>query len=107
MKQTPLPGPSAREKCGSTRCYVDVKPPNTRVLLFSYDSSTSRPKGDLLLCVARHHAVTLTWDSPLSKAPGPGLSVSAIEPSGFFSPGSACRRVVPWGTVSSWVKGVE
>ncbi|HEV8341914.1 MAG TPA: hypothetical protein VGR30_06040, partial [Candidatus Binatia bacterium] len=23
-----------------------------------------------------------------------------------FSPGSASRRVVPWGTVSSWVKGV-
>lgn len=61
---------------------MDVKPPNTRVLLFSYDSSTSRPKRHLLLCVARHDAVTLTWDAPLSKAQGPGLSVSSIEPSG-------------------------
>src|SRR5688572_16339005 len=32
-----------------------------------------RPKRDCLLCVARHTAVTLTWDAPLSfgtKAPG-------------------------------------
>jgi hypothetical protein len=43
-----------------------------------------RPKRDCLLCVARHTAVTLTWHAPLSKAPGPGLSVSAIEPSGVF-----------------------
>ena len=27
-------------------------------------------------------AVTLTWHAPLSKAPGPGLSISWIEPSG-------------------------
>src|SRR2546428_139474 len=43
-----------------------------------------RPKRDLLLCVARHTAVTLTRNAPLSKAPSPGISVSRVEPSGFF-----------------------
>src|SRR4026209_1309803 len=43
-----------------------------------------RPKRDLLLCVARHTAVTLTRNAPLSKAQSPGLSVSANEPSGVF-----------------------
>src|SRR4051812_1431252 len=42
------------------------------------------PKRDLLLCVARRYAVTLTWHAPLSKAQGPGLSVSSTEPSGVF-----------------------
>ena len=37
----------------------------------------------------------------------PGLSVSASEPQEVVSPGSACRRGVPWGTVSSWVTGAE
>jgi len=55
-----------------------------RVLLFSYDSSTSRPKRDLLPCMARPEAVTLPWDAPLSKAQRPGLSVSQTEPSGVF-----------------------
>src|SRR6266705_6928285 len=43
-----------------------------------------RPKRDLLLCVARHTAVTLTRNAPLSKAPSPGISVSRIEPLGVF-----------------------
>src|SRR5438309_4358554 len=43
-----------------------------------------RPKRDCLLCVARPFAVTLTWNAPLSKAQGPGLSVSSTEPSGVF-----------------------
>jgi hypothetical protein len=32
------------------------------------------PKRDSLLCVARHKAVTRTWDAPLFKALRPGLS---------------------------------
>ena len=55
-------------------CYVDVKSPNTRML---FPVFTSRPKRGLLLCVARHPAVTLTQNAPLSKAQSPGLSVSA------------------------------
>src|SRR5438477_7325781 len=43
-----------------------------------------RPKRDLLLCVARPFAVTLSWHAPLSKAQSPGLSVSSTEPSGVF-----------------------
>src|SRR5262245_43610136 len=43
-----------------------------------------RPKRDCLLCVARHTAVTLNRDAPLSEAQSPGLSVSATEPSGVF-----------------------
>src|SRR5262244_1067021 len=50
----------------------------------AYDSFSSRLKRDLLLCVARRTAVTLTWDAPLSKAQCPGLSVSRIEPFGGF-----------------------
>src|SRR5262249_4046670 len=47
---------------------------DTRVL-FSSISLMSRPKRDLLLCVARHPAVTLTKNAPLSKAQSPGISV--------------------------------
>src|SRR5687768_6407016 len=43
-----------------------------------------RPKRDLLLCVARQTAVTLTRNAPLSKAQSPGISVSRVEPSGVF-----------------------
>jgi hypothetical protein len=39
------------------------------------------------------------------KAPG-SLSQGSNRQE-FFSPGSACRRVVPWGDVSSWVKGAD
>jgi hypothetical protein len=69
---------------GSTSCYVDVKSPNTRMLFFLMTLLLPRPKRDLLLCVARHTAVTLTRNAPLSKAQSPGLSVSANEPSGVF-----------------------
>src|SRR6266567_1768713 len=43
-----------------------------------------RPKRDVLLCVARHTAVTLTRNAPLSKAQSPGISVSRVEPSGVL-----------------------
>jgi hypothetical protein len=39
------------------------------------------------------------------KAPG-SLSQGSNRQE-FFSPGSPRRRVVPWGDVSSWVKGAE
>ena len=37
-------------------------------------------------CYAWHgtKSVTLTWDASLSKAQGPGISVSRVEPSGVF-----------------------
>src|SRR3990172_1953803 len=95
----------------STGCYVDVKRKTheTSFLFFSsYGSFGSRPKRDLLLYVARHLAVTLARDGPLSQAKRcPGLSVSWGEPQGAAAPGSASRRVVPWGTVSSWVTGAD
>src|SRR5262245_44669130 len=61
-------------------------PLHTRPLFsfFLHDFCTSRPKRDLLLCVARHTAVTLTRNAPLFKAQGPGISVSRVEPSGVF-----------------------
>src|SRR5262249_34262339 len=61
-------------------------PLHTRPLFsfFLHDFSTSRPKRDLLLCVARHTAVTLTRNAPLFRAQGPGISVSRVEPSGVF-----------------------
>src|SRR5438093_4302757 len=53
-------------------------------LCFFFLLNHPRPKRDLLLCVARHTAVTLTRNAPLSKAPSPGISVSRVEPSGVF-----------------------
>src|SRR5262249_26719421 len=43
------------------------------------------PKRDSLLCVARHKAVTRTWDAPLSKALRPGFSVWGVDPAGVCS----------------------
>ncbi len=37
----------------------------------------------------------------------PGSLSQASNRQEFFSPGSGSRRVVPWGDVSSWVKGAE
>jgi hypothetical protein len=54
------------------------------LLCFFFLLNHPRPKRDLLLCVARHTAVTLTRNAPLSKAPSPGISVSRVEPSGVF-----------------------
>ena len=58
--------------------------------LFSYDSFTSRPKRDLLLCVARHTGRHTSLQCALSKAQGPGLSVSNREPSGVVSLSRFC-----------------
>src|SRR4030095_10610547 len=59
--------------------------PRPLFFFFLHDFSTSRPKRDLLLCVARHTAVTLTRNAPLFRAQSPGISVSRVEPSGVFS----------------------
>jgi len=92
----------------SINCYVDVKLTDARVLLFFYDSFLL-PDQRETDCYAWHgtRAVTLTWNAPLSKAQCPGISVSGTNRQEFLSPGSVYRRVVPWGTVSSWVKGAE
>ena len=45
----------------------------------------SRPKRDLLLCVARHMGRHTSSQYAISKAQGPGLSVSNREPLGIFS----------------------
>lgn len=59
---------------------------DTRILFRLSAACPFRPKRDWLLCVARHTAVTLTWNAPLSQAQGPGISVSSIEPSGGWLP---------------------
>ena len=46
--------------------------------------TSCRPKRDCLLFVARHTAVTLTRNAPLSRAQSPGISVSSVERSGVF-----------------------
>ena len=53
------------------------------------------------------HAVTLTWHAPLSKAQGPGLSVSSTEPSGVFLSRFWLSSSRSLGDVSSWVKGAD
>src|SRR5574341_810068 len=77
--------------------------PTSPLMFFSsYDSTTHpRPKRDLLLCVARHAAVTLIWDAPLSKAQSPGISVSRVEPSGKLRPVRCSSRPLPWFSRSS------
>ena len=42
--------------------------------------------------------------SLFGRARKPGISVSRCETSGVFPPGTACRRVVPWGNLSSLVE---
>src|SRR5882672_3319593 len=61
-------------------------PLHTRPLFFFllHDVSTSRPKRDCLLFVARHTAVALTRNAPLSKAPRPRDLFLRDEPSGVF-----------------------
>src|SRR5215510_13874387 len=58
--------------------------------LFSYDSFSSRPKRDLLPYVARHTSRHTFLQCALSKAQGPGLSVSNREPSGVVSLSRFC-----------------
>jgi hypothetical protein len=45
--------------------------------------------------------------APSLRHKAPGSLSQAPNRQEFFSPGSASRRVVPWGDVSSWVKGAE
>jgi len=56
-----------------------TRPPNCLMTLFP-----SHPRETC--CYAWHgtKSVSLTWDAPLSKAQGPGISVSRVEPSGMF-----------------------
>src|SRR5262249_18119847 len=71
------------QRYSSAGCYVDVRSltherfVNSPMLFLPYP-----PKRDSLLCVARHKAVTRTWDAPLFKALRPGFFVSGVEPSG-------------------------
>src|SRR2546426_12761192 len=53
-------------------------------------------------------AVTLLCNASSLRHKAPGsLSRTANLQEASVSPGSAQRRVVPWGDVSSWVKGTE
>src|SRR5688572_6370347 len=58
--------------------------------LFLNDSFSSRPKRDLLPCVARHTSRHTALQCALSKAQGPGLSFSHHEPSGVLSLSRFC-----------------
>jgi hypothetical protein len=67
--------------CG---CQVAEQTSALMICFFPMVYNHPRPKRDLLLCVARQFAVTLSWHAPHTKAQGPGFSVSATEPSGVF-----------------------
>ena len=84
-------------------------PLHTRPLFsfFLHDFSTSRPKRDLLLFVARPRPSHLLGMRPSLGHKAPGSLSLAPNRQELLSPGSASRRVVPWGDVSSWVKGAE
>src|SRR5919106_1082565 len=74
----------------------------------SYDFIASPPKRDWLLYVARHKVRhTDLGCAPLFGHPGPGISVCGSNPQQLsVSAGSRIRRVVPWGTVSSWSRSL-
>src|SRR5919106_3568527 len=74
----------------------------------SYDFIPSPPKRDWLLYVARHKVRhTDLGCAPLFGHPGPGISVCGSNPQQLsVSAGSRSRRVVPWGTVSSWSRSL-
>jgi hypothetical protein len=77
--------------------------------LFSYDSFTF-PDQRETCCYSWHgarpsHSLEMR-PSLRHKAPG-SLSHPTNRQESLTSPGSAGRRVVPWGDVSSWVKGAE
>ena len=84
-------------------------PLHTRPLFsfFLHDFPTSRPKRDLLLFVARPRPSHLLGMRPSLGHNAPGSLSLAPNRQELLSPGSASRRVVPWGDVSSWVKGAE
>src|SRR5215510_878451 len=97
-----LGGPSTSLLCG---CQVT----NTRVLFLSYDSH-SFPDQRETGCYTWHgprpsHRLGIR-PSVGHNAPG-SLSQGSNRQELSVSPGSPGRRVVPWGTVSSWVKGAE
>ena len=88
----------------STRCYVDVKSLHRDALSSCF--LLSRPRETC--CYTWHGTRPSHWLKmrPLRhKAPG-SLSQGSNRQE-FCSPGSPSRRVVPWGDVSSWVKGAE
>ena len=94
-------GPSTALLCG---CQVM----NTRVLLFSYDSF-SFPDQRETCCYAWYgtgpsHLLEMR---PSLRHKAPGSLSQGSNHQEFLSPGSRSRRVVPWGDVSSWVKGAE
>src|SRR5207249_6259600 len=96
-----ISGPSTVLLCG---CQVM----NTRVLLFSYDSF-SFPDQRETCCYAWHgtgpsHLLEMR---PSLRHKAPGSLSQGSNHQEFLSPGSRSRRVVPWGDVSSWVKGAE
>jgi hypothetical protein len=95
----------------STRCcYVDVKSQTheSSFFLSAASASVCFPPKERLAAMrgtapGRH---TDLQCAPLRhKAPG-SLSQGSNRQE-FSSPRTACRRVVPWGNVSSWVKGAD
>jgi hypothetical protein len=78
-------------------------PLHTRPLFsfFLHDFPTSRPKRDLLLFVARPPPSHLLGMRPSLGHKAPGSLSLAPNRQELLSPGSASRRVVPWGDVSS------
>jgi len=87
-------------------CYVDVKPTTIRGLFFFYNLFTSRPKRDLLLCVARHRPSHYSECAPL-KGTKPGISVSQGRTVRSFSLPVLLASSRSLGDVSSWVKGAN
>ncbi len=91
--------PSTSLLCG---CQVTT----TRVLFWLFHFLTKERLAAMRGTAQDRH--TALGCAPLSgRTDAPGSLSQGPNRQEVFAPGSACRRGVPWGRVSSWVKGVE
>src|SRR5207237_10445977 len=106
--------PSTLRRCDgsppqpSTSCYVDVQS-LTHKCAYVFSFSYTIPDQRETCCYAWHgiRPSHLLEMRPSLRHQAPGSLSQGSNRQESLSPGSACRRVVPWGDVSSWVKGAE
>ena len=96
-------GPSTRLLCGCQAHYI-------RDLFFLFSFMTFLLPDQRETCCYSWHGTRpshLLGMRPSLGHKAPGSLSQGSNRQEFFSPGSVSRRVVPWGDVSSWVKGAE
>src|SRR4249920_517676 len=103
LSSSNLAAPSTSLLCGCQAHY-------TRDLFFSFFFMTFLLPDQRETCCYAWHGTRpshLLGMRPSLGHKAPGSLSQGSNRQEFFSPGSRSRRVVPWGDVSSWVKGAE